>query len=334
MSDLVSILIPAHNAQAWLAETIQSAVGQTWPRKEVIVVDDGSTDATREIAHQFESASVKVVSQKNAGAAAARNRALDVAQGTYIQWLDADDLLDRGKVSAQMRVAAEMADPVRLLSGPFGTFYYRPAKAVFTPTALWRDLSRIEYFLTRFTDNVYFQTGAWLVSRRLSDVAGRWCEDGSPDDDGEYFCRVVLGSSGVKFVSDARTYYRIGNSRGLSQARAHSAQSALFHSKAACISYLLSLEDSERTRAASVRLLQDWLPTFYAEREDLIREAHQLAQKLGGRLDVPRVKAKYRLLEWLFGPEVAIRASLALPRLRERAARKWDGLLHRRTEAE
>ena len=109
-----------------------------------------------------------------------------------------------------MKVAAT-ADRRTLFSGQFGTFYYRPEKAVFAPTPLWRDLTPVEYFLTRFTDNVYFQTDAWLVSRELCVAAGPWTDFDSPDDDGEYFCRVAARSTGVRFVADARTYYRVGN---------------------------------------------------------------------------------------------------------------------------
>ena len=58
MKPLVSILIPAYNAEKWIADTIQSAIAQTWPRKEIIVVDDGSTDRTAEVARRFASKGV------------------------------------------------------------------------------------------------------------------------------------------------------------------------------------------------------------------------------------------------------------------------------------
>ena len=67
MSPLVSILIPAYNAERWIADTIRSAQAQTWPRKEIIVVDDGSTDQTLSIARKFASKEVSVVSQENRG---------------------------------------------------------------------------------------------------------------------------------------------------------------------------------------------------------------------------------------------------------------------------
>src|SRR6516225_12133852 len=98
MKPLVSILIPAYNAQEWIADTIISALGQTWSRKEIIVVDDGSTDQTLAIARQFASKDVVVVTQRNQGASAARNHALSLSQGDYIQWLDADDLLSTDKI--------------------------------------------------------------------------------------------------------------------------------------------------------------------------------------------------------------------------------------------
>src|SRR5690349_19675037 len=102
MKPLVSILIPAFNSQKWLADTIRSAIGQTWERKEIIIVDDGSSDQTLAVAKRFGSKNVVVVRQDNQGAAAARNRALSLSQGDYIQWLDADDLLAPDKIVRQM----------------------------------------------------------------------------------------------------------------------------------------------------------------------------------------------------------------------------------------
>jgi glycosyltransferase involved in cell wall biosynthesis len=92
---LVSILIPAFNAEKGIGDAIRSAVSQTWPRKEIVVVDDGSRDGTLAVARRFASTPVSVMTQVNQGAAAARNRALSV-------WLDADDLLAPHKVVRQM----------------------------------------------------------------------------------------------------------------------------------------------------------------------------------------------------------------------------------------
>src|SRR5579871_6111210 len=122
MPPLVSILIPAYNAENWISDTLKSALAQTWPNKEIIVVDDGSRDRTREVAETFSGAGVKVVSQKNAGASAARNHALRLCRGDYIQWLDADDLLAPDKITLQMEVAEKLADKRVLFSMGWGRF--------------------------------------------------------------------------------------------------------------------------------------------------------------------------------------------------------------------
>src|SRR5438270_12906784 len=105
MTPLVSILIPAYNAEPWVGDTIKSALNQTWPRKEIIVVDDGSRDQTLQVVRQFASKDVSVVTQENQGASVARNRAFELCQGDYIQWLDADDLLGPDKIIRQMEVS-------------------------------------------------------------------------------------------------------------------------------------------------------------------------------------------------------------------------------------
>src|SRR4029078_11846139 len=125
MTPLVSIVIPAFNSQEWLAETLESALSQTWRRKEIIIVDDGSCDQTLCVTNRFVSKSVMGLTPEIQGAAAARNKALSVSQGDYIQWLDADDLLAPDKIAQQM-ARVEMAGQKGLLfSSAWGRFMYR-----------------------------------------------------------------------------------------------------------------------------------------------------------------------------------------------------------------
>jgi hypothetical protein len=222
-----------------------------------------------------------------------------------------------------MAVAEKLADPRVLLSCPFGTFYHRPEKALFEETPLWRDLQPLEYFLVRFSENACFQTDAWLVSRELTEANGPWTDFGSPDDDGEYFCRMVTKSAGVKFVPDARSYYRVGNVGSLANTRSAKAVAALFTSKEKCIRYLLSMEDSPRTRAASVHLLQTWMFDLFGH-DAVITDAMRLAAELGGTLQRPVLKWKYKPIQWLFGYEAAFRARCILPRIRVRSAASID----------
>ena len=330
MNPLVSILIPAFNAQEYLADTLRSAVGQTWPRKEIIVVDDGSTDQTLPIARQFVSNSVRVVTQKNEGAAAARNKAFSLSQGDYIQWLDADDLMAPDKIARQI----EALDPCRgkrtLGSSAWGQFMHRYYRAKFSPTPLWSDLSPTEWLLRKMGQNLYMQTATWLVSRELAEAAGPWDTRLLGDDDGEYFCRVLLASDGVRFVPEARVFYRASGSSSLSYiGRSNRKLEAQWISMQLHIGYLRSLEDSDRIRAACVRYLQNWMIYFYPERPDIFRQAEEKAKSLGGQLHIPALSWKYSWIEMVFGWGPAKRAQVLLPNIRWSLARFWDKMLFR-----
>lgn len=98
---LVSILIPCHNAERWIGQAIESALSQTWPEKEVIVVDDGSTDGGLKEIHRFDGR-LRWETGPNRGGNVARNRLLQLARGEWLQYLDADDYLLPEKIAKQM----------------------------------------------------------------------------------------------------------------------------------------------------------------------------------------------------------------------------------------
>jgi glycosyltransferase involved in cell wall biosynthesis len=99
------VVIPAYNAGAFISETLESVLGQTHIGREVIVVDDGSTDDT-EKAMQPYLGRVRYIRQRNSGEGAARNAGLRAATGDYIAFLDADDLWLPEKLEVQLQVAA------------------------------------------------------------------------------------------------------------------------------------------------------------------------------------------------------------------------------------
>jgi glycosyltransferase involved in cell wall biosynthesis len=329
MRPLVSILIPAYNAERWIAETLQSALGQTWPRKEIIVVDDGSNDQTLSIAQQFASKTVSVVAQQHQGASAARNKAYSLCQGDYIQWLDADDLLAPDKIEKQMTVVMQSTSKRTLFSGAWGYFIYRLPKARFSPTPLWCDLDPIEWLTRKWEGNWFMQTATWLVTRELTDAAGPWDTRLLGDDDGEYFSRVISASSGVRFAPESRVYWRTTPSSRLSYiGLSDKKKDAQFLAMKLQIGYLRACEDSARVRAACVTYLQNWLPNFYPNRVDILHEARQLAESLGGQLHPPRISWKYAWIEKLFGFAAARHVQLYYNQGKSCALRAYDKALH------
>ena len=325
MPPLVSILVPAFNAQGWIADTIRSALGQTWPNKEIIVVDDGSKDQTLSVARQFACPELSVVCQPNQGAAAARNHALALSKGDYIQWLDADDILAPDKIARQMEVLNRCSSKRTLASSAWGRFYHRLDRARFDPTPLWCDLSPLEWLSRKMEQNIFMQTMSWLVSRELTEAAGPWDTRLLGDDDGEYFGRLMLASDRILFVPEAKSYWRMSGSGSLSYiGRSGKKMEAHFLSMELHIKYLRSLEESDRVRAACLFYLQTWLPCFYPERPDIVRQMELLASTLGGKLAPPQLSWKYAWIQRIFGWTAAKQTQLYYNQSKSAALRTWD----------
>ena len=325
MRPMVSILIPAYNAAPWIADTIRSAQRQTWDRREIIIVDDGSNDQTLLVAREFASKEVFVVTQDNQGASAARNKALTLCQGDYIQWLDADDLLGDDKISKQMEFVERCDNPRTLFSSEWGRFMYCASRAKFVATPLWTDLSPVEWLLRKLAQNLHMQPATWLVSREITEAAGPWDARLSLDDDGEYFCRVILASDGIQFVTGAKSFYRMSGFNSLSNVdQSDKKLESLWLSLQFHIRYLCSLEDSLRTRAACLTYLKNWLGCFYPDRMDIVERAQQLATALGGNLGLPRLRWKYAWIEKILGRETANRAQVFMPNVKTFLMMSWD----------
>jgi len=277
---LVSILIPVYNAEAFVADAIQSALDQTWPAKEIIAVNDGSTDRSLEILKSFGSR-VRIIEQENRGASAARNRALREAQGEFIQYLDADDLLAPNKIKIQMRRLLS-EPPGRVAASAWGRFYDLPQKTVFTTEPVWTDSNAVDWLINSWCGGGMMPCHAWLTPRAVADQAGLWDETLGANDDGEYFTRVLLNSGGVSFCEDARVYYRSGLSRSLSRSTQPNSHTSEYRSLELCASHLLAREDSERTRAACAAQFQRFVYAVYPRSPELVRKAEAKVKEFGG----------------------------------------------------
>jgi len=334
MKPLVSILIPAYNSEEWVAGAIRSALRQTWPNKEIIVVDDGSQDATRAIAEKYLKEGVILVSQKNQGASAARNKAFSLCHGDYIQWLDSDDVLAPDKIARQMEFAMPCNNKKILLASEWGQFLYRTKRANFVRTALWEDLSPLEWLIRKMSLNIWMQPGSWLVSRELTEAAGPWDERLSFDDDGEYFCRVLLKSDSVKFIRGAKVFYRVAGPASLSNFDGSNKKlESAWISIQLHIKYLHQMEDSERTRQAVTIYLRTWLPGFNHTRPDIVNEMKEMGRSLGGEVKmletVNELRWKFAWMQKIFGRRFACWAQTWLPRFKHRTIRSWDKTIFR-----
>src|SRR3954469_7166587 len=139
---LISVVIPVYNGEAFLDQAIESALAQTWPRTEVVVVDDGSTDRSAEIAGSYP---VELVRQENRGVGAARNRGVDAANGELLSFLDQDDMLRPEKLERQLE--ALLAEPEAGMSSCQMRVFLEPGCPVpdwIDPDLLGRDLHTLQ----------------------------------------------------------------------------------------------------------------------------------------------------------------------------------------------
>lgn len=306
MQPLVSIIIPCYNASLWLTDAIESALAQTWSQRELILVNDGSTDDSLAIARRFESRGVIVIDQANRGAAAARNAGLRVARGDFIQFLDADDLLAPEKIAAQMRLLTRCGERV-LASGAWARFRDRPEEAVFSPFGNWRNLTGVEFLQLHFEHGWMMHPTAWLAPRALLDRAGPWDETLSLNDDGEYFARVMLAAERIEFCDAARSYYRSGLDSSLSGRKDRHSLESLYKSVDLTLRHLQAADRSPRTQAASAYAWK-WLAfELYPSAAELARVAEENSHRLGGSTRALPAGGRFQLASRLIGWRLAKR---------------------------
>jgi glycosyltransferase involved in cell wall biosynthesis len=215
----ISVVIPCYNAEAFLQETIASVLSQTYDHYEIILVDDGSTDGTASVIQSY-GTQVRAVFTPNRGASAARNLGTSLAQGEFIQYLDADDLLAPEALAA--RVAA-------LLSTNGDVAYCgwqkldQSRNGQFTPTDVTdRPIEAVhpDPEIALFTD-FWCPPAALLYSRSIVDKIGRWNESLPIIQDARFLLDAALLGGRFTYVPGVSAYYRVHGSQSLSRKNQH-----------------------------------------------------------------------------------------------------------------
>jgi glycosyltransferase involved in cell wall biosynthesis len=199
----VSILIPCYNAERWIAQCIESALAQTWAEKEVIVVDDGSTDSSLAIIQQFEGR-ILWETGPNRGGNVARNRLLELAEGDWLQYLDADDYLlpDKVEKQAEFALAHPQVDVVfsRCVQETHGV-----GGSIHQATSLMPEPLDPWCLLVRWDMP---QTGALLWRRSAVLHAGRWKEDQPCCQEHELYLRMLKTGARFAYCTSVGAVYR------------------------------------------------------------------------------------------------------------------------------
>jgi hypothetical protein len=193
---LVSTIIPVYNRPSQLREAADSVLKQDYRPIELVIVDDGSTDDTPDVAGALAAEHpdiVRFARQANAGPGAARERGRAMASGEFIQYLDSDDLLLPGKFRAQVTAlrSAPKADVA------YGITYVRDANGLLVDTPHKKTGEPMPAMFPEFLVSRWWETATPLYRSSVTDKAGAWTEL-SLEEDWEYDCRVA--SLGGKLV--------------------------------------------------------------------------------------------------------------------------------------
>ncbi len=191
----VSVVIPVFNRAATVGHAVRSVLAQSHPVLEVIVVDDGSSDASGAVVTGIGDRRVRYVRQDNAGAGAARNRGLDLATGDWVAFLDSDDWWDEGRVAAAAAALDASPELDFLQSNRLHVYADgRRDRGLKAPPPSLRDPLRL---VSGFT----IKTSAVMIRRELIDRYGlRFPTDQKTCEDYHLFWRAVVTARAVGFT--------------------------------------------------------------------------------------------------------------------------------------
>jgi len=205
MSKLVSIIIPTYNYAQYVREAVDSAVAQTYRPIEIIVVDDGSTDNTREVLSDYIGTNkINYIYQDNKGLAGARNTGIRASKGEYVCFLDSDDLINEKKSEVQVKRLEENPE----CGVAFSDFrYFRdhdlsnliPANVKYSGELTFSKVIRGEYMVVH----------AALVRRDVFDRVGYFDESLRKCEDYDFWLRVVMNGIRFFYIDQVQAYYRL-----------------------------------------------------------------------------------------------------------------------------
>jgi glycosyltransferase involved in cell wall biosynthesis len=280
---LVSIIIPVYNEEKNILDTLKCCINQKdLTEKEIIVVDDHSSDKTWALISSFAQSHpcIRLFKNNKKGANSARNFGFQKSSGDYIQFLDADDILSQNKIRSQIEALKNMSEGT-IASCPWAHFINHIDEASFISRKIWKDYEDPIYFLIdSWTGGGMMANSCWLCPRAIIEKAGPWDEGLLKNQDGEFFCRVLLNSKSISFQNKARVYYRKPAKHNVSQKRSYQADQSLLDSYISYENHIRQKRDSEEIRLACAENYQRFIYETHPRNPDLLIKARKQIDEL------------------------------------------------------
>jgi len=283
---LVSIIIPAFNRAGLIGETLDSVLTQTYSNWECIVVDDGSTDNTKEMVQQYVDKDSRFIlvdrpDTHKPGGNGARNYGFEISKGEYIQWLDSDDLMDKHKLQEQINYL-QKASKTTISFSAYDTFNQNIQHAQPADLACYKNYDDPGEYIRYYCLKGYgFYTGCLILHKTVVEKTGGWNENLMINQDGEFIIKASVCADKIIFCDKAKVYYRMESSGKMK---------SVFHEKA-----MLSLESikyiseyiSKNTdfphKSTYCATLFVHLKFLYPDNKEVWQKADQEIKRLGGK---------------------------------------------------
>ncbi|WP_372753019.1 glycosyltransferase family 2 protein [Mariniflexile sp.] len=283
---LVSVCIPMYNAALYIEETLQKLQDQTYQHIEVIVVDDGSTDASVDLVNAFLSEQVKLFHNPKKGANAARNHAFENASGTYIKFMDADDYCSNDLIEKQVAMLQTL--------GTDRSVVFSPLKMLFPNGEMVAPRRVIDQ---NYEPAIGLLIAIWegggfncplchLMPRELVKLSGGWDETILKNQDGEYFARVYNIADKALAVTDAYVVWR-QTGTGVSAALTPNAIESVLITYDIIIGIILQYKNDKAHKVICENYMGLFVYSNYIHHTNMISSVDVILKKYDLRLKLP-----------------------------------------------
>jgi glycosyltransferase involved in cell wall biosynthesis len=264
---LISVIMSAYNVDKFISQSIDSVLNQSYSNFEFIIINDGSSDSTKDIIESFSDNRIKLFHIQNSGTCAALNFGLNKSTGRFIKFLDSDDILNKCHLEAQIECLFNSTKG-SVVSCKWIRFYNNDLSNLKeVPESVWQSMSSKQWILKALRqDSDMMPPWLWLIPREIINDSGFFNENLSYNHDFEFSIRLLLKSSYVVFSDKSIVYYRTGNMSSLSNLRNEKAWLSVLESTNIATTLLIEkIDDPDIKRLCAKRyfnLLFELYPKF------------------------------------------------------------------------
>jgi glycosyltransferase involved in cell wall biosynthesis len=309
--DLVSVIIPAYNAEEYILQCVNSVIEQTYFNLEIIIVNDGSTDKTLQLIQTLDDKRIVLINQENRGSSSARNSGIVRAAGEYFQFLDADDVLSPNKIESQLRKMHASQKTIAVCK----TLYFnddirRPLGEIDTEL-IQKEGSGLKFLLRLLGSegkSGMVQPNAYLIPASIVNIIGEWNVDitPTPDDDGEYFTRALLAAEHIVFTGGINYYRKVPNQKSLSHVRSYQLARNLLKTVEMKFDHIFKIERSQLTERLFQLNISQVAYQCGCDYPEIVKESREILR--GNSFSSLKVCKpwKFKIISFLIGFENAI----------------------------